>query len=226
MVRQRCFDTDAPPLRLCESIIIDSTICCAHPSAAGALKSWCLKKKGGTESQALGRSQGGFSTKNRIAVDGLGNPLRIHLTPGQRHDIVEAEGLIIGYNSEYVIGDKRYDSDAFIAVIKANGAIAVIPPKSHRVDQRTYDKHLYKERHRVECFINKIKWYRRIFSRFEKLAVRYFGFLSFVSTSLYGSVEMSTEPNDSTENFISHSFFPSAANHHTAAHLSQPKADR
>ncbi len=56
--------------------------------------------------------------------------------------ITEAEGLIIGYNSEYVIGDKGYDSDAFIAVIEANGAIAVIPPKSHRVDQRTYDKHL------------------------------------------------------------------------------------
>ena len=128
-----------------------------------------LKKNGGTENQALGRSRGGFSTKNHITVDGLGNPLRIHLTPGQRHDITEAEGLIIGYNSEYVIGDKGYDSDAFIAVIEANGAIAVIPPKSHR----------------VECFINKIKWYRRIFSRFEKLAVRYFGFLSFVSTLIW-----------------------------------------
>ena len=93
--------------------------------------------------------------------------------------------MIIGYNSEYVIGDKGYDSDNFIAVIEANGAIAVIPPKSHRVDQRTYDKRLYKERHRVECFINKIKWYRRIFSRFEKLAVRYFGFLSFVSTLIW-----------------------------------------
>ncbi len=168
-----------------ESLIVDSTICRAHPSAAGALKSWHLKKNGGTENQALGRSRGGFSTKIHITVDGLGNPLRIHLTPGQRHDITEADGLIIGYNSEYVIGDKGYDSDAFIAVIEANGAIAVIPPKSHRVDQRTYDKHLYKERHRVECFINKIKWYRRIFSRFEKLAVRYFGFLSFVATLIW-----------------------------------------
>ncbi len=143
----------------------------------------CRKKKGGTENQALGCSRGGFSTKIHITVDGLGNPLRIHLTPGQRNDIAEAEGLILGYKSEYVIGDKGYDSDNFIAVIEANGAIAVIPPKSHRVDQRDYDKHLYKERHRVECFINKIKWYRRIFSRFEKLAIRYFGFLSFVSTS-------------------------------------------
>ena len=63
---------------------------------------WRLKKKGGTENQALGRSRGGFSTKIHITVDGLGNPLRMHLTPGQRNDIVEAEALIIGYNSTYV----------------------------------------------------------------------------------------------------------------------------
>ena len=117
---------------------------------------WGLNKKGGTENQALGRSRGGFSTKIHITVDGLGNPLRIHLTPGKRNDIAEAEALIIGYNSEHVIGDKRYDSDDFIAVIEANGAIAVIPPRSHRVNQRNYDQHLYKERHRVECFINPI----------------------------------------------------------------------
>ena len=144
-----------------------------------------LKKKGGTENQALGRSRGGFSTKIHITVDGLGNPLRMHLTPGQRNDIVEAEALIIGYNSTYVIGDKGYDSDDFIDVIEANGATAVIPPRSNRVHQRTYDEHLYKERHLVECFINKMKWYRRIFSRFEKLATRYFGFLSFVSSLIW-----------------------------------------
>jgi transposase len=109
----------------------------------------------------------------------------MHLTPGQRNDIVEAEALIIGYNSTYVIGDKGYDSDDFIDVIEANGATAVIPPRSNRVHQRTYDEHLYKERHLVECFINKMKWYRRIFSRFEKLATRYFGFLSFVSSLIW-----------------------------------------
>lgn len=143
-----------------ESLILDSTIIRAHPCAAGA-----LKKNGGTENQALGRCRGGFSTKIHITVDGLGNPLRLHLTPGQRNDITEAEALIIGYNSEHVIGDKGYDADDFISVIEANGAIAVIPPRSNRVEQREYDQHLYKERHLVECFINKIKWYRRIFSR-------------------------------------------------------------
>ena len=137
------------------------------------------QKNGGTENQALGRSRGGFSTKIHLTVDALGNPLRLLLTPGQRNDIVEAEALIIGYNSTYVIGDKGYDSHDFIEVIEANGATAVIPPRSNRVDQRTYDEHLYKERHLVECCINKMKWYRRAFSRFDKLAARYFGFLCF-----------------------------------------------
>ncbi len=126
-----------------------------------------------------------ISTKIHITVDALGNPLRLQLTPGQRHDIAEAEALIVGYDSEYVIADKGYDSDGFIDVIETNGAMAVIPPRRNRGTQRTYDKHIYKERHLVECFINKLKWYRRIFSRFEKLAVRYFGFLSFVSTLIW-----------------------------------------
>lgn len=144
-----------------------------------------LKKNGGTENQALGRSRGGFSTKIHITVDALGNPLRLHLTPGQTHDIAEAEALIVGYNSEHVIGDKGYDSDDFITVIETNGATAVIPPRRNRGAQRKYDRHLYKERHLVECFINKIKWYRRIFSRFEKLADRYLGFLNLVSTIIW-----------------------------------------
>ena len=53
-----------------ESLIVDSTIIRAHPCAAGTLKSWRLKKKGGTENQALGCSRGGFSTKIHITVDG------------------------------------------------------------------------------------------------------------------------------------------------------------
>ena len=103
-----------------------------------------LKKNGGTKNQALGCCRGGFSTKIHVTVGGLGNPLRIDLTPGQRHDIAEA--LIIGYNSEHVIGDKGYDADDFITIIKANGRIAMIPSRSHRVEPRKYDQHLYKER--------------------------------------------------------------------------------
>jgi len=163
-----------------ESLIIDSTVIRAHPCAAGA-----SKKKGGQASQALGRSRGGFSTKIHVSVDALGNPLRFILTGGQVNDITQAEALIAELSSENVIADKAYDSDDFVQLIVEGGAAPVIPPKSNRKVSRQYDEHLYRERHLVECFIGKIKHYRRVFSRFEKLSKRYLGFLSFVGALIW-----------------------------------------
>ncbi len=120
-----------------------------------------------------------------MSVDALGNPLRFTLTGGQRHDITQAEALIEGFNAQHVIGDKGFDSVEFLQFILNMGATPVIPPRSNRKTPRDYDKYLYKERHLVECFINKIKHYRHIFSRFDKLASRYMGFLSFVSTLIW-----------------------------------------
>ncbi len=120
-----------------------------------------------------------------MSVDALGNPLRFRLSAGQKHDITEAEALIADYSSENVIADKAYDSDQFLQIITENGAVAVIPPSSRRIDQRNYDKHLYRERHLVECFIGKIKQYRRIFSRFDKLANSYLSFLQFVGALIW-----------------------------------------
>lgn len=143
------------------------------------------KKSGGQESQALGRSRGGFSTKIHIAVDALGNPLRLILTAGQRHDSPLAEALIEDYAPQALIADKGYDSDALIQAVTAKGIAAVIPPKKNRTEMREYDRHLYRERHLIECFIGKIKHYRRVFSRFEKLSKNYLGFLSFVSALIW-----------------------------------------
>ena len=133
----------------------------------------------------MGRSRGGFSTKVHVSVDALGNPLRFTLTGGQAHDITQAEALIAHYSWEYVIADRGYDSDAFIQVVLEGGGIPVIPPRSNRKEGREYDRHLYRERHLVECFINKIKHYRHIFSRFDKLSRRYLGFLSFVGALIW-----------------------------------------
>lgn len=144
-----------------------------------------FKKSGGQEAQALGRSRGGFSTKIHIAVDSLGNPLRLILTAGQRHDSPQAAALIEGFEPRALIADKGYDSDALIKDVAAKGIEAVIPPKKNRKEQREYDRHLYRERHLIECFIGKIKQYRRVFSRFEKLSKNYLGFLSFVSALVW-----------------------------------------
>ena len=142
-------------------------------------------KKGGQTSQALGRSRGGFSTKVHVSVDGLGNPLRFTLTGGHSHDITQAEELIADYVCEHVIADKAYDSHEFLQSIIDRGAVPVIPPRSNRKEPHSYDKHLYRERHLVECLIGKIKHYRRIFSRFEKLDTSYLGFLHFVGALIW-----------------------------------------
>lgn len=143
------------------------------------------KKHGGQEQQALGRSRGGFSTKIHIAVDALGNPLRLILTAGQEADVTQGAPLIKEFAAQAVIADKGYDADELIKTITEQQAQAVIPPRSNRKEQREYDRHLYRERHLVECFINKIKHYRRVFSRFEKLSKNYLGFLSFVSALIW-----------------------------------------
>jgi transposase len=163
-----------------ENIILDSTVIRAHPCAAGA-----QKKVGGQAAQAFGRSRGGFSTKIHINVDGLGNPLRFLLTAEQRHDITQADALIADYEFERLIADTSYDADGFQQVLASKSAEAVIPPRKNRKEPRDYDHHLNKERHLVECFINKVKHYRSIFSRFEKLAKRYLGLLSLAGTLIW-----------------------------------------
>ena len=143
------------------------------------------KKRGGQAAQGLGRSRGGFSTKVHASVDALGNPLRLSLTAGQRHDITQAIPLVRDFVCQYVLADRGYDADDFIDFILNSGAQPVIPPRANRKQPRDYDTWRYRERHLVECFMNKIKHYRRIFSRFDKLAKRYLGFLSFVSALIW-----------------------------------------
>ena len=157
-----------------EFILIDSTIVRAHQAAAGA-----PRKRGGQSSQALGKSRGGFSTKIHVAVAGSGKPLKHTLTGGEKHDITQSDKLIAGLEGEYVIADKGYDSNEFVALIEASGMEAVIPPRSNRKSPRAYNEALYRERNIVERFINKLKNYRRIACRFDKLAQRYLGFLQF-----------------------------------------------
>jgi transposase len=133
----------------------------------------------------LGRSRGGFSTKVHLVVDGLGNPLRLRLTAGQTHDSTQATALLEGLHSAYVIADRGYAAQAVVDRITEHGAVAVIPPHQNATVLRDYDRWLYRERHLVECFVNKIKHFRRIFSRFDKLAHRYAGFLYLVSTIIW-----------------------------------------
>lgn len=140
------------------------------------------KKRG---EQALGRSRGGLSSKIHATVDALGNPLRLCLSPGQRHDITQAYNLLDGFDFERLIADRGYAAEHFVEYLLDRGIEAVIPPHQRAKILREYDEWLYHERHLVECFFNKIKHFRRIFSRFDKLDSSYLGFLHFVSALIW-----------------------------------------
>ena len=161
-----------------EAIMIAATIVRAHACSAG------YKKDSGHQG-ALGRSKGGFTKKIHAVVDALGNPLQFILTPGQRNDITQGESLIEDFKSAMVIADKEYDSNALVQVIEERRSVAVIPPKKNRQIQREYDMHVYKERHLIECFFGKIKHFRRVFSRFDKTARAFMGFLNFIAVLIW-----------------------------------------
>jgi len=133
----------------------------------------------------LGRSKGGFTTKIHALVDALGNPLKFILSPGQRNDITKADYLVENMINTTVIADKGYDANSLVNTIENQKSMVVIPPKKNRKAQREYDKHVYKERHLIECFFGKIKHYRRIFSRFDKSASVFMGFLNFVGALIW-----------------------------------------
>lgn len=135
--------------------------------------------------QELGRSRGGHSTKIHVACDALGNAVRFILTGGERNDITQAEKLIKNLFPDYVIADKGYDADKFILLLRKTEVEAVIPSKKNRLIQRSLDTELYKERHLIECCIGKLKHFRRVFSRFDKLAKNYLSFVQFASTIIW-----------------------------------------
>jgi transposase len=135
----------------------------------------CVKKNG---SQALGRSRGGLSTKLHLAVDAAGRPLRLILTEGQVADVSYAAELIEDLPAKAVIADKGYDADTLVQDIRAAGAKAVIPPRSNRKTKRRYSRSLYRTRNLVERFFSRIKHFRRVSTRYDKLADSYLVFAS------------------------------------------------
>lgn len=115
----------------------------------------------------------------------MGNPLAFTVTPGQRHEITQAELLLKRCTPteeertqvKAVLGDKGYDSNAFVAQILSLEAEAVIPSRKGRKAPRAHDVDLYKERNKVERFFGRIKHYRRIATRYEKAVRNYESFL-------------------------------------------------
>ena len=125
------------------------------------------------------------STKIHLATDALGNALRFILTGGESNDITQAESLVAGFAGDYVIADKGYDAEAFVLKLKERHCTVVIPSRRNHKVQREIDEHLYQERHLIENQIGKLKQFRRVFSRFDKLAKNYLSFIYFASTVVW-----------------------------------------
>jgi transposase len=112
-----------------------------------------------------------LSTKIHAMVDALGNPIAFLLTPGQAHDLEGADAFLPQMQADTLLADKAFDADQrVIKPLLAAGKKLVIPSKSNRKVQRTFDREMYKARHLMENFFCKLKQYRAIATRYDKTA--------------------------------------------------------
>lgn len=119
-------------------------------------------------------------------VDGLGNPVEFLLSAGNDHDSIHAVELLsnLPITGRTVLGDKAYGTEKIRNYITKQGADYAIPPKSNTQDPWKCDWWLYKERHLVECFFQKLKWFRRVATRYDKLDSSFLAFVHLASTAI------------------------------------------
>ena len=125
-----------------------------------------------------------MSTKIHAAGDALGNPVRLIGSPGQRNDIAFAHQLVEGFAADATIADKGYDADHLCDRIAESGGKSVIPPKRNRTIKRPYEPELYKERNIIERFFNKLKQFRRVATRYDKLLANFMGFVKLAAIAI------------------------------------------
>jgi transposase len=164
---------------------VDATIVRAHQHAAGARREPGLIG-GQDKAEALGRSQGGFSTKLHLRAEGGGQPITVVLTGGERNEQIALEALLDQgairrhhgrgrprLRPRKVAGDKGYSSPTARRRLRRRGIRPVIPTRSDQPRQLDFDRNAYRQRNRVERMINRLKQARRVATRYEKRAVNY-----------------------------------------------------
>jgi transposase len=155
---------------------VDGTIVRAHQHAAGA-------HTGNPEAEALGRSQGGFSTKVHVRAEGGGKLMTLALTPGQRHEAVAFAALMESgavkrgggghpkRRPRRLMGDKAYRSGTIRQSRRRHGIRITIPRQQNEHRTGPFDRALYRLRERVERLLNRLKQYRGLATRDEQCAV-------------------------------------------------------
>lgn len=149
-------------------------------------------------------ARGGASTKIHAIVDSYGNPVRLMISEGQRNDITCAIPLLeqIDIEGSHVLADRGYDSSHLIDYIYDHGSEPTIPSRKGAKFERRCDWWLYKERHLVEKLFLKLKAYRRIATRYDKLACTYLGFQC-ITKRLALMKSLRNVPRDFSFNLIS-----------------------
>ena len=110
---------------------------------------------------------------------------RFALSGGEAGDSPEALPLLKGLTPGSVSADKAYDSDAILDYLDKAHIEAVIPPRANRVIQRPFDKHRYKARNLVERFFCRIKQFRRIATRYDKLSQSFSSFVALTASIIW-----------------------------------------
>ncbi|HEX4067415.1 MAG TPA: IS5 family transposase [Acidobacteriaceae bacterium] len=158
-----------------EAFALDSTIVKVHPDGTGA-----LKKNG---PQAIGKSRGGWTTRIHMVAANARTAITFSLSPGQAHDAPAGRALLTELGpmpeSLHLVMDRAYEDGETRQLVLDLGMIPVVPPKSNRIEPWEYDRAIYKKRNEIERLFRRLKGFRRIFSRFEKLDVLFLGFLYF-----------------------------------------------
>jgi transposase len=149
-----------------EWVFIDGSYAKAHQHSAGAASG---------NDEAIGKSRAGNTTKIHLAVDAYGLPIEFEITGGQINDCTQAPSLIAKLaTAETIVADKGYDSEKIRAQIERQGAKVVIPRKRNSVrGNEDLDRGLYRNRHLVENAFARLKHYRAVASRFDKLKRNY-----------------------------------------------------
>lgn len=142
------------------------------------------RQKNRSGRRSHGQIPRGLSTKIYAAVDAMGNPVRLLLTPGQASKYRQAEALIEGFTPRRYWLTKAMTLTPSLGY-PAQGRGSGHPSKRNRLKPRQLDRHLYKARNLVERFFQKLKQFRRIATRYERLARNYQSMLSLVSAVIW-----------------------------------------
>ena len=133
--------------------------------------------------QSIGRTRGGWNTKLQMVAASDRDGVIFALSAGNCGDAPEGRALLqqLGPvdHSVYLLMDRAYEGDETRALAIRLGYIPVVPPKSNRKNPWDYDKQLYKQRNQVERLFRRIKRFRRIFTRYDKLDIIFLAFVYF-----------------------------------------------